>query len=329
MTHQVRIAGQDIAFACADGESLLDAAERAGWALPYSCRKGVCSSCEGGLVAGEATQRGGRIAGPRSGVLFCQARPCTDLEIAPKRIERRDPPARRRVDAFVFRLAHPTPDVTVLHLRYPPQHRVRFQAGQYLQVLLDDGTRRNYSMAAGPQQTDGTTLHIRRIPGGRFSDTTLGALLPGSLVPIELPFGDFFWRDDEVRPPILLASGTGMAPLAAMLDDLARRQWTGPLPLYWGVRRAADLYLGPAITRWQALLPGLRYTPVLSEPEPGWTGRIGLVHHAVLDDHQTLAGHVVYASGNPAMIAAARAGFTARGLAEDAFRADPFVESGG
>ncbi|MDQ2733960.1 MAG: hypothetical protein M3Y55_02970, partial [Pseudomonadota bacterium] len=89
------------------------------------------------------------------GVLFCQTRPCSDLEIAPKRIESRTPPARKQITAFVFHLGRPAPDVTMLHLRYPVQDRVRFRAGQYLQVLLQDGTRRNYSMAGPPQETDG------------------------------------------------------------------------------------------------------------------------------------------------------------------------------
>ncbi len=330
MGHQVRVSGRDIGFACAEGETLLDAAERAGYALPYSCRKGVCSSCEGGLIAGAATQRGrGLVTGPRSGVLYCQTRPDSDVEIAPKRIESSMPPARRLVTASVFRRSNPAPDVTTLHLRYQPQDRVRFRAGQYLQVLLDDGTRRNYSMAGPPQETDGTMLHIRRIAGGRFSDRMLAGLAPGSPLQVELPFGEFYLREDDMRPVILLASGTGMAPMTAIVEDLLRRGADRPLALYWGVRRQADLYLGDRPERWRQRLPGLRFVPVLGEPDGSWRGRTGPVHAAVLADHPDLSGHAVYASGNPVMVAAARAACTElHGLDAGSFHADAFVPSG-
>lgn len=332
MSHRVRISGRDIDFACEAEETVLDAAERAGYTLPYSCRKGVCSSCEGGLVDGEALQRGhGTISGPRGGVLFCQLRPRSDLEIAPKRIESRTPPPTKQIAAFVFRKTRPAPDVTILHLRYPANERVRFRAGQYLQVLLEDGTRRNYSMAGPPQESDGTKLHIRHIAGGCFSDRTLARLTTGSRLHIEIPFGTFFLRaEGKERPTILLASGTGVAPIASMIEDTLRRGADRPLALYWGVRREEDLYLGDAPARWQRRLPDLRFVPVLSEPGPGWRGRRGLVHRAVLEDHADLSGHEVYACGNPAMVTAAREDFiNCRGLTAEAFFADAFVPSGG
>ncbi len=330
MTHQIRVSARDIEFGCEDGETLLDAAERAGYSLPYSCRKGVCSSCEGGLIAGEAAQRGrGGITGPRSGVLFCQTRPRSDLEIAPKRIEASTPPKRKTIGAFVFRLSRPTPDVTMLHLRYPPQDRVRFRAGQYLQVLLEDGTRRNYSMAGPPQETDGTMLHVRRIDGGRFSEGMLAGLIPGSRLTVELPYGEFTLRDEDTRPAILLASGTGMAPVTSIVEDLIRRGIDRPLDVYWGVRREADLYLGTLPESWRARMPRVRYVPVLSRPDPGWAGRTGRVREAVLADHRDLSGHVVYACGNAAMVASVREVLIAeRGLDEQAFHADAFVPSG-
>ena len=130
MSHQVRVSGRDVTFGCGDGETLLEAAEQAGYLIPYSCRKGVCSSCEGGLVTGEAVQRGrGVIVGPRSGVLFCQTRPLSDVEIASRRIVPSAPPARKTIEAFVFRMVRPTPDIILLHLRFRPQDRVRFRAG--------------------------------------------------------------------------------------------------------------------------------------------------------------------------------------------------------
>jgi NAD(P)H-flavin reductase/ferredoxin len=323
---QIRVADSDIGFDCAEGETLLDAAERAGFTLPYSCRKGVCFSCEGAIVAGEAEQRGrGTIAGPRSGVLYCQARPRSDLEIAPKRIGTSAPPARKRISARVFRVHRPAPDVTLLHLRYPPQDRVHFRAGQHLEVTLDDGSRRNYSMAGAPHETDGTILHIRRIPGGRFSATMMDALQPGDRLEIELPFGEFQLQEDDGRPVILLATGTGMAPVTAMLEDLARRSPDRQVEVYWGVRHEADLYLAGQIAHWRARLPRLRFTPVVSRPGPAWAGRTGRVHAVLLADHPDPSGNAVYACGSPAMISSARELLIANGLPDAAFFAEAFV----
>lgn len=330
MTHQIHVIGQDIGFPCAEDESILDAAERAGYALPYSCRKGVCMSCEGGVVTGTAEQLGrGVLIGPQSGVLFCQTRPRSGIEIAPRRIAARAPPVRKQITAFVFRANRPAPDVTLLHLRYPPQDRAHFRAGQYLQVLLPDGSRRTYSMAGPPQETDGTILHIRQIPGGRFSAAMLPTLTPGSRLMIELPFGAFTLSEQgKNRPTVLLAGGTGIAPITAMLEDALHRGADRPFHLYWGGRRVSDFYLGERIARWSAALPGFRYTPVLSEADGAWPGRRGLVHGAVLEDHPDLSGWDVYASGNPAMIEAARADFVRHGVASEAFFADAFVATG-
>jgi CDP-4-dehydro-6-deoxyglucose reductase len=327
-TWQIRVADRDIGFDCADGETLLDAAERAGFTLPYSCRKGVCFSCEGAIVAGEAEQRGrGAIAGPRSGVLYCQATPRSDLDIAPKRISTSAPPARKRISARVFRLHRPAPDVTLLHLRYPPQDRVHFRAGQHLEVTLDDGSRRNYSMAGAPQETNATILHIRRIPGGRFSAAMMDALRPGDRLAIELPFGEFCLQEDDGRPVILLASGTGMAPVASILEDLARRSPDRHVDVYWGVRHEADLYLTGQVARWRSCLPRLRFTPVVSRPGPGWAGRTGQVPAAMLADHPDPSRNAVYACGSPAMVSLARELLIANGLPDVAFFSEAFVSS--
>jgi NAD(P)H-flavin reductase/ferredoxin len=316
MKHRVTIAGRDIAFDCEEGETILDAAQRAGFELPYSCRKGVCATCEGRLVAGEVET--GRdeaprpLAGPAEGVMFCRARPRSRLEIAPTRVERRDPLARRTLSATVFRIERPTADVALVHLRFPAGVKVPFKAGQYLQVLLEDGERRNFSMANPPAEKDGAQLHIRHVPGGRFSETVLARLEAGQKLTVELPFGDFFLREGGDHPIILVATGTGFAPIKSIIEDALKRGVRRRMVLYWGARTPADLYRADLPARWVARHPHFAFVPVVSEAAPGWTGRTGLVHQAVLDDHPSLAQHQVYACGNPAMVAAARRAFVAQ-----------------
>src|SRR5690606_627254 len=189
--HHVAVEETDIAFDCVPGRTLLDAAEAAGWSLPYSCRRGVCNSCLGTITSGTVRdQRTGRENGPREDALLCQVVPDGPVRIRPRRITRSGPPRRRRLTARVYRVRHPAPHVVVLELRYPIGRRIPFRAGQYLEVRLPGAESRPYSFANPPRDNDMAELHVRIEPGGRFSDRTARHLRPGDLVTIEAPYGD-------------------------------------------------------------------------------------------------------------------------------------------
>jgi NAD(P)H-flavin reductase/ferredoxin len=329
MIFQIAIDESAIAFGCEAGETVLDAAERAGYSLPYSCRKGICSTCEAGLLHGKVALGAKQMAAPTSGVLLCQARPQTDIVIHPKRIDRYDPTARKRITASVYRVTKPADDVFTLMLRFPAGIRARFKAGQYLRVSMPDGDTRNFSMANAPRESDGVQLHIRRIPGGQFSEGVLARLTKGDKLRIEIPYGEFYLRTGSDKPIVCLATGTGFAPIKSIIEDLIARGNTRRVRLYWGGRRRQDLYLLDVTDRWAARVPWLTFTPVLSEPDADWNGAAGLVHQAVLRDIPDLSGWQVYACGNPAMIRNAERDFQALGgLPDGQFFADPFVPSG-
>ncbi len=329
MMFQVAVDQTDIAFACEAGETVLDAAERAGYSLPYSCRKGICSTCEAELCRGSVTSGGKQMAGPASGVLLCRATPQTDIVIHPKRINRHDPAARKKITADVYRVGKVADDVYTLLLRFPAGIRARFRAGQYLRVAMPDGDTRNFSMANAPRESDGVQLHIRRIPGGQFSEGVLARLNKGDKLDIEIPYGEFYLRTEFEKPVVCLATGTGFAPIKSIIEDLIARGNTRRVRLYWGGRRRQDLYLLEIAEKWQARMAWLQFVPVLSEPDAGWHGATGLVHEAVLRDILDLSGWQVYACGNPLMIRTARRDFeTLAGLPDGQFFADPFVSSG-
>jgi NAD(P)H-flavin reductase/ferredoxin len=329
MTFIVRVAESDIAFPCEPREFVLDAAERAGYSMPSSCRKGACNTCEAGLVEGEVEQRGRGRRTARDGLaLMCRSQPRADLTIRPKRFERIDIFRRKIITARIFRLARPAPDVTLLTLRFPIGLRAPFKGGQYLQVIMEDGGRRNFSMANATRDNDGAELHLRHVPGGTFSVKTLSKLSAGDPLQVELPYGDFYLRASE-RSVILLASGTGFAPIKSIIETAIHAGNRRPMHLYWGARTREDMYLAELPARWAARLPWFSFTPVLSEPSSSWTGRTGLVHDAVREDRNDLSGADVYACGNPLMVSAAQKHFTAgHGLPDAQFFADAFVESG-
>jgi NAD(P)H-flavin reductase/ferredoxin len=329
MTFTVRVADLEISFPCESREFVLDAAERAGFSMPSSCRKGACNTCEAGLVSGEVEQRGrGRRTACDGLALMCRSQPRTDLTIRPKRFERINIFRRKTVTARIFRVAGPAPDVTILTLRFPIGLRAPFQAGQYLQVIMEDGDRRNFSMANAARDNDGAELHVRHVPGGKFSSGMLSRLSVGDPLPVELPFGDFYLRTSD-RFVVLLASGTGFAPIKSIIETSIHAGDRRPMHLYWGARNIEDLYLADLAAGWAVRHPWFSFTPVLSEPSASWTGRIGLIHDVVREDHIDLGGADVYACGNPLMVSAAQTHFTAgHGLPEAQFFADAFVPSG-
>ena len=322
----IRVANTDIAFACDADTTILEAARIAGYEMPYSCQRGACASCRG-LV------RSGEIDTPHPGdlyTLFCQTRPRSDLEIVPREIRRIDPNAKSTIDARVLRVTVAADDVRIVQLRFPPGVRVKFKAGQYLDVILPDGARRSFSMANAPQQSDIAVLHVRVLPGGRFAEEVLPSLAAGSQLRVELPTGDF-WLRESAKPAVFVASGTGFAPIKSILEDAfhkkdARKKDAREMVLYWGARREKDLYHADLPAKWAGLHAQFRFVPVLSEPGEGWKGRTGFVHRAVIEDYPSLADCQVYACGVTAMIDAARRDLTLeRGLPPDDFFCDAFV----
>jgi 2Fe-2S type ferredoxin len=330
MAYTIQIAQSDIRFDCPEGSTILDAARQAGYELPYSCRTGICGSCKGKVLQGdietnghsEALSEEEKAAGY---ALFCQARPCSDVEVGARSITKLDPNAHKLINAKVYKVSRVSADVSVLQLRFPAGTRVKFKAGQYLQVLLADGARRSYSMANPPHQSDGALLHIRHVADGRFSQYLESGIAAGDPITLEMPFGDFYLRDSD-KPLVFVASGTGFAPVKSILEDLFKKgKPTRAITLYWGGRKAEDLYQSELPAKWAQQYPGFTFIPVLSEEDNG-RDRTGYVHQAVLEDFASLAEHEVYACGVPAMINAARHDFVSqRGLPADAFYADAFV----
>lgn len=329
MSFQIRIANSDAQFSCAADENVLDAALKAGIALPHSCRKGVCGNCAAAVVSGAhaVLPMASAEATPDGQTLLCQCQPREDLAIAPASWARTDPAARLRVTAKVFRNTEVAPDVNLLQLRLPPGKRARFRAGQYLQVLLPDQSRRAYSMANPPHESDTVQLHVRRVPGGAFSEI-ITRLQAGDPLELELPFGHVAIDPDGSAPLLCVCTGTGFAPVKSLLDDLVKRKSTRPVTLVWGARKAASLYLPSALAKWEKSLRDWRYVPALTQAEAAQSVGVfhGRVDAALRGLGQSLAEHEVYCCGSPAMVDTVRQVCTTElGLSATNFHSDAFV----
>lgn len=334
MTFQVLVNPSGRQFSCDAGESILAAAIRAGVGLPYGCKNGACGSCKGKLVSGQAEigahqERALSAAEREAGqTLFCCAMPQSDVVIEVREVLGVGDFPIKKLPSRVAKLERVTDDVMILSLQLPATERMQFKAGQYIEFLLKDGKRRAYSMATAPHSDELLALHIRHMPGGLFTDQVFGTLKEKDILRFEGPLGTFFLREDSQKPIVMLASGTGFAPIKAMIDHWAHQESTRPVTLYWGGRRPADLYMNALCEEWSKTLPNFRYIPVISDalPEDNWTGRTGFVHKAVMQDLQNLSDYQVYACGAPIMVEAAQRDFVAEcQLPNEEFFADSFT----
>jgi CDP-4-dehydro-6-deoxyglucose reductase len=317
-------------------EPVLSAAIRQGIGLPYGCKNGACGSCKGSVISGEidqGTHSSSALANDektRGMALFCCATAKSDLEIDIREVSGVGDMAVRKLPCRVNALERVADDVVVLKLQLPASERLQYLAGQYIEFLLKDGKRRSYSMASPPHHEGPIELHIRHMPGGVFTDHVFGAMKERDILRFEGPLGTFFLREDSDKPIVLLASGTGFAPIKAIVEHAIHAGVTRPMTLYWGARSKKDIYLASLAESWAADLPNFRFVPVLSEPTEAdaWTGRTGFVHRAVIEDLPDLSNHQVYACGAPVMVESAQRDFSAHhGLPAEEFFADSFTSA--
>ena len=339
MSFNITVQPSGRAFTATSDETLLAAGLRQGIGLPYGCKDGACGSCKCKKISGDVThgvhQDKALSADEEANgfVLTCCATAHSDVVLESRQVVEEGAFPIKKMPVRVISLEKKSHDVMLVKLQLPANDVMKFHAGQYIDFLLRDGDRRSYSMANAPhtlvEGSPAIELHIRHMPGGKFTDHVFGAMKEKEIQRIEGPQGSFFLREDSNKPLVFLASGTGFAPIKAILEHMQHKDISRPATLYWGGRRPADLYMHDWVQAQLAAMPHLTYVPVVSDalPEDNWTGRTGFVHAAVLQDIGDLSGHQVYACGAPIVVDSARAAYTQAGLPTDEFYADSFTSA--
>ena len=329
MGHRVTLKPSGHTYEVEEGKTILQAGLDAGHMLPYSCRAGVCRTCRGTVVEGKVDYGlAHETYLPQSDrdkgyALLCQAKPLSDLVVEVREVHGVRP---RIIPCRVEKLDKPASDVAVIGLRLPMNENFRFLAGQYIDMLLKDGKRRSYSLATKPD-TGGVTaleIHVRHTPGGLFTEHVFGKLKVRDLLRFEGPLGSFYLREESEKPMILLASGTGFAPIRSIIESALEKklEQKRPMTLYWGCRVKQDLYQMELAQSW--VRPGFKFVPVLSDEK--WDGRTGFVHRAVMEDFPDMSGVQVYACGAPIVVDSARRDFSLQcRLPVEEFFADSFI----
>lgn len=316
------------------GETLLDAGLRAGLALPYDCRNGGCGVCLCSVVNGrvhhgayqpavltDALRASGKT-------LMCVATPLEDVELEVPVASLRPGEAHAAPThvARVERMQRLSSDVMRIDLLVAGGERIDFAAGQYINILLEDGQKRAFSFASAPHDNALIELHVRLVPGGRFTTHVFESMQVGDEVRFEGPVGRFTLHAGD-HPILFVAGATGFAPVKSIVEDAFHRGVQRPMRLYWGVRRPDDLYLRDTAERWAREHPNFVFVPVVSEalPTDAWPGRTGLVHEAMLADFPDLRGHDVYVCGSVRMVEQAVPALLAQGLDGNACFSDAFL----
>jgi CDP-4-dehydro-6-deoxyglucose reductase, E3 len=331
MSFTIKNAKSGSEFSANEDESILDAALRQSIVFPYSCRGGTCGSCKARLVAGDvhythqpqALSEDDVVAGK---VLLCQAQPRSDVTVEATEIAASAEIQIKILPCRIGEMEQLAHDVMELSLKLPASQRFDYLAGQYIDIMLRDGRRRSFSMASRPQVGQNLELHIRHIPGGHFSSRVFDSMQVKDLLRFQGPFGTFFLREDSDRPVILMAGGTGLAPIKAILEQAFHKQSSRQFQLFWGVRQARDLYYHQLMLDWAAEFENFSYIPVLSEPgtDDDWQGETGFVHQTVLKHNPDLSNCEVYACGPPIMIDSGRELFTPAGMDPELLFYDSF-----
>ncbi len=336
MSFNITVQPSGRSFVAQDNESVLTAAMRQGIGLPYGCKDGACGSCKCRKLQGTVSQGTHQIKAlsveeaAQGFILTCCATAMTDVVIESRHVTDESAFPIKKMPTRVASLAKISHDAMLVRLQLPAADVFKYHAGQYVEFLLSSGARRAYSMANAPHtqaETPQVELHIRHTPGGKFTDHVFSTMKEKEILRIEGPYGSFYLREDSTKPMVFLASGTGFAPIKAMIEHMQFKRITRPAVLYWGGRRPADLYMHDWVMAKVAEMPNLNYVPVVSDAQPadGWKGRTGFVHSAVLRDFPDMSSFQVYACGAPIVVDSAQAAYIQAGLPKDEFFADSFV----
>ncbi|WP_145481877.1 FAD-binding oxidoreductase [Yersinia rohdei] len=312
------------------GTSLLDSAKAAGITLEYSCRSGRCGVCKATVLSGDTEAHREETSLTTEEVaagiiLTCCRHAISDVEIDAEDIGALGDVEVKTLPCRIDTITRLADNVVEVILRVPPASKLHYLPGQYLDVIGDGGLRRSYSIANAPRADGKLELQIREVEQGAMSSYWFGSAKPNDLLRLEGPLGTFCLRDKDASTIVFLATGTGIAPVKAMLEqlrnnpDLAENK---KILIYWGGRTVGDIYWVPQLERLNA-----EFIPVLSRASTDWQGRTGYVQTVLLDDGIDLTQAVVYACGSENMIHSAREALTSAGLPVKHFYSDAFVSS--
>jgi len=319
------------AFSAEDGETLLDAASRSCVDLNYSCKSGRCNACKCKVLNGSTKSlrpEAGLTEDEKNGgwILACVRTAESDLLLDAIELGTLLLPRPKIVPCRISQINRLAPDVIQVLLRLPPTAEFNYLPGQYIDVTGPGNISRSYSLANAYSKDEVLELHIRKVEDGAMSHYWFNQAKVDDLLRLNGPLGTFFLREFAGVNLIFMATGTGIAPIKAMLEsmvNLSKEQSSKSVTVLWGGRKLQDIYFD------LGSIPGdHEFIPVLSQPDEGWSGKEGYVQDVLLSMNQNLENTAVYACGSDAMIYDAKERLLSAGLLPGRFYSDAFVCTG-
>lgn len=336
---RIRLEPFGVEVECASGETVLSAALRGGYYLRYGCRHGGCGTCRAMLVSGEVDDRGSTFALPDAArdqgwILSCASTPVGDCVIDASCMGLSEPEFYGGdqvgvMTACLESVGSLTPSIYSVRLRLVDPVAMAFKAGQFVEVEVPGAAGaapRAFSLANSPARDSMVELFVKRLPGGLFA-RYLESARPGSAIRLRGPLGALRVRP-SYRKLIMIAGGSGLAPMLSMLTDLAQRGDRRAAWLFFGARTACELYHLDRIGELAVSSSGLEFVPVVQFPETGWSGETGLVTEAVARRLPSLRGFDAYLCGPPPMVAAGIDVVRRLGVRDPNIYYDAFVPTG-
>ena len=332
MSYTVTLKASGKTFQAKPSQTILEAAADAGITIPYGCRSGMCGSCKGKLVSGDVMledyQESALTEQEKSdGLILCCKALATESITIDIRESEEEVIKSKVTPVRVESLEKLNQDVVKMMLKLPGDEILKFKAGQYIEFIMADNSRRAFSLANPPHQYL-LELHLRLIEGGKFTQFVFSEMKEKSIHRIDAPIGQFYLRESE-KPIIFVAGGTGFAPVKSVIEDMIfNNNINRPIFLYRGVGKFEDLYMHDLSLEWSNSIDEFTYIPV-SQNQSNTNNndqlRIGLVHQAVLEDFESFDNVQVYCCGASGLVKVAFESFVKKGLPEDEFFADAFT----
>lgn len=311
-----------IHYSASTDTTILNAALSQGIPLEYSCKKGDCGLCTATIVSGCVRNEQGELI-EQGTVLTCCSYPHTELHLNANYCPDLIGIECKTLPCKVISVSQLTPTIASLTLKHAPCVSFRYLAGQFIELSYQ-GIRRSYSIANVQRHGDELELHIRLVDKGELSPL-LFAASPGQMMRFSGPLGTFFVRKSDA-PVVFIATGTGFAPIKAMLEQLLQEQSTRPITLYWGMKQSADFY-SEFPTQCQQAVSLFNFIPMVSGEDANWNGRRGRVSETLHEDFSDLSQHHIYVCGSAQMITDVKQACVALGAKTEHFYADAFIAS--
>lgn len=316
-------------FMVSEGKTILDEAIEQGVVLPYSCLTGRCGTCKCKVISGETTILNAETSlsvheTNSSFVLTCCRVAVSDVELDIEDLPQLKHIRSKTTPCKITSITQCAEDVIEVKLRTPPSGKLIYLPGQYVNIIGPENISRSYSIANSPSSDGHITLQIRRVDNGKLSQYWFKDAKVDDLLRMEGPLGTFFVRDSDKTNIIFLATGTGIAPIKAMLESLSKEaelMKDKKIFLFWGNRYSEDFYWEPRFKNLH-----IEYMPVMSRDTKA-KDKPNYVQDMLLDLNLDLKNAIVYSCGAEKMIEDARNKLLKRGLPSDFYHSDAFVSS--